>query len=164
MAMTDQIFKQVVKKKGYWNYIDLYNLCFEWFQKENYILMENNYVEKLTDIGKEIVLEWEAYKKINDYFKFVIKLDWHILGMNSAEVERDGQKEKTNKGEVKITVKGELVKDYEERWEQKPLYKFMRGVYEKHVIRTTTDNYEDRLIEDAVDIHGQIKAFLELAG
>ena len=162
MAQKKMAFKQVVKKKGYWNYVDLYIFCFDWFKKENYTLMEHQYVEKQSDFGKELVLEWEAYKKVTDYFKFVIKLDWHILGMNTAEVERDGRKEKTNKGEVKIAIKGELVKDYESRWEDKPFNKFLRGVYEKYIIRTTIDEYEDRLVEDCVEFTAQVKSFLEL--
>ena len=149
MAIQSEIYRQTLKKKGFWNYVEFYNFCYEWFGKEGYILIEDQYTEKNTDIGKEIILKWIAYRKVTDYFKFVIKADWHILGMNPAEVERDGKKEKINKGEVKIKVVAELVKDYEDRWEGKPLWKFLRGIYEKYIIRTTVDEYEDRLIEKA---------------
>ena len=162
MALKKEVYKQVVKKKGYWNYVDLYNFCFDWLRRENYTVMEKEYVEKLSDFGKEIILDWSAEKKVTDYYKNVINVKWHILGMNVAEVEREGRKEKTNKGEVKITVSAELYKDYEERWEDKPLWKFLRGIYEKYIIRTTNDEYEDDLADKAIDLVSDVKAFLEL--
>ena len=161
--LKKEVFKQTIKKKGYWNYIDLYNFCFDWFKRENYDVMENQYIEKLSDRGKEIILDWRAEKKVTDYFQNVVNVKWHILEMNSAEVERDGKKEKTNKGEVKIIILGELEKDYEERWEGRPLWKFMRGVYEKYIIRTTSKEYEDDLTDKSVEFALDVKAFLELA-
>ena len=84
--------------------------------------------------------------------------------MIDAEIERDGKKEKTNKGEVKMEFIVDLVKDYEEKWEDEPLWKFLRGIYEKYIIKTTSDEYEDRLEEDALEYIDQIKAFLQLGG
>lgn len=162
MAQKKQVFKETLKKKGYWDYKELYHFSFDYLKKENYEMMEKAYTEKQTDFGKEIELEWVTYRKVTDYFKFVIKLDWHILGMNPAEIERDGKKEKTNKGEVKITIRGELEKDYENRWEDKPFNKFLRGVYEKYIIRATITEYEDDLTDECVKLVSQIKAFLEL--
>ena len=162
MAQKNEVFKQVVKKKGFWNYTELYIFCFDWLKRENYHIVENEYIEKMTDFGKEIMLDWTASRKVTDYYKNVINVRWHILGMNSAEVERDGKKEKTNKGEVKITISADLVKDYEARWEDKPLWKFLRGVYDKYIIRTTTEEYEHRLEEKATEYAGDVKGFLEL--
>lgn len=163
MVQKDQVFKQALKKRGIWNFNELYHFCYDWFQKEDYILMEQQYTEKMQDAGKELILKWSSYRKITDYFKFVIDVDWHILGMNPIEVERDGKKIKSNKGEVKITVKGILVKDYESRWEDKPLWKFLRGIYDNYIIRTTVDDFEDRIIEKAVEFFDDVKAYLELS-
>ena len=38
----------------------------------------------------------------------------------------------------------------------------LRGVYDKYIIRTTMDEYEGRLVEDAVEFVGQVKSFLQL--
>jgi len=162
MVQKSEVYKHVIKKKGFWNYTELYNFCFDWLQRENYHVVENEYIEKMSDFGKEVLLEWKAQRKVTDYFKNVIHVKWHILGMNSAEVERDGKKEKTNKGEVKITISADLVKDYEARWEDKPLWKFLRGVYDKYIIRTTTEEYEDRLEDKATEYAGDVKALLDL--
>ena len=81
-----------------------------------------------------------------------------------AEVEQDGKKVSTNKGEVKITIKANLVRDYEDRWEDRPFYKFLRGVYEKYVIRATREEYENDLENKAKEYIQEIKAFLNLSG
>jgi hypothetical protein len=162
MVEKAQLFSQIVKHVGFWNFKDLYNFCFEWLKDESYIVSEEEYTEKITDRGKEIVIKWTAWRKISDYFKFTIKMDWHILGMQDAEVERNGKKEKTNKGEVKITFRPTLERDYESRWEVNPWYKFFRGIYDKYIIKTTIDDYEDRLIEKTVEFIEQVKAFLVL--
>jgi hypothetical protein len=164
MAEKKEVYKQKVKQTGYWNYRELYNFCFNWLKDEGYNLKEKEYFEKISGAGKEIILTWEASKNITDYFKQVIEIKWHILGMIDTEVEQDGKKVSTNKGEVGITIKADLVRDYENRWEDRPYYKFLRGVYEKYIIRTTVDEYEDDLEDKAKEYLKEIKAFLNLSG
>jgi hypothetical protein len=162
MVEKSLLFSQSLKHVGFWNFKDLYNFCFEWLKNEGYIVSEDDYQEKITDRGKEIIIKWTVWRKISDYFKYEIKVDWHILGMQDAEVKRGEKTEKTNKGEVKFTFKPFLVRDYESRWEVSPLYKFFRGIYDNYIVRTTIDDYEDRLIDKTISFIEQIKAFLVL--
>lgn len=162
MSVSSNIAKQTIKKKGYWNYSELYGFCFSWLKDNGYGVKESEYVEKLSDFGKEIQLKWEGGRRVTDYFKFVIKVEWHILGMTDAVIERDGKQEKTNKGEIKLSISADLVKDYEDNWDKKPMVKFMRGIYDKYIIRTTIDNYGDVLKDDFKEYISQVKSFLEL--
>ncbi len=162
MALKSSVYKQSIKKVGYWNFKELYNFCFSWLKDNGYGLKETEYTEKSNDFGKEILITWEASRKVTDYFKNTITMKWHILGMNSAQIERSGKTEKTNNGEVKIDFSADLVKDYEERWENKLATKFFRGIYDNYIMRTTTEQYEDRLKDDIKELISQTKAFLEL--
>ncbi len=162
MVQKKLVYKEKFTQVGYWDYIEVYNLLYNWLKDHGYLLYENQYKEKLTSGGKEVIILWEAKKKTTDYFLFQIELDWHILGMKDAEVEIDGKKTKTNKGELEIVFKGTVVKDYESRWEDKPLHKFMRGFYENYIIRTTIDEYEDDMEDDTKDIVSDLKAFLRI--
>lgn len=164
MPETSTIYKEEVKHVGFWSFKELYNFCYQWLKDEGYNVFEDKYIEKLSGAGKEIQIEWQAKKKISDYYRFIIKVKWHILGMNDAEVEKDGRKEKTNKGEVKITFEGILERDYEARWETHQVYKFMRSIYDKYIMRTTVDEYENRLQNKTVTFIEQVKAFLVLEG
>ena len=162
MSVSSNIAKQLLRRKGYWNYSELYGFCFSWLKDNGYGVKESEYVEKLSDFGKEIQLKWEGGRRVTDYFKFVIKVEWHILGMTDAVIERDGKQEKTNKGEIKLSISADLVKDYEDNWDKKPMVKFMRGIYDKYIIRTTIDNYGDVLKDDFKEYISQVKSFLEL--
>ncbi len=162
MALKSTVFKQSIKKVGYWNYKDLYGFIFGWLRDNGYSVKESEYTEKNSDFGKEISLSWEANKKVTDYFKNVISLRWSILGMNDVQIERAGKVEKTNKGEVKIEISADLVKDYDDKWETTMFNKMLRGFYDNYIIRSTTDEYEGRASGDARELVSQVKSFLEL--
>jgi len=162
MGQQNTVLKQSIKHVGYWKYSELYAFCFDWLKDNGYKIKENEYTEKITGFGKELIIDWEASQKVTDYFRYLIKVRWHILGMIDAEIEKEGKKVSTNKGEVKITIEGILEKDYEKKWEDKPIWKFLRGIYEKYIIRTTIDEYEDRIRDDAKQYVSEIKSFLQL--
>ena len=162
MAEKLEVYKEKLRKKGFFNYGELYKFCYTWLKEEGYKISEDKYGEKLAAFGKEIKLEWTAKKKVSDYFRNVIKVKWLIIGMNDAEIERDGRKEKTNKGEAEMDFTGILERDYESRWEDQPFWKMMRGVYDKYVIRTTMEEYEDKVENKVKDFVENVKAFLEL--
>jgi hypothetical protein len=165
MGIKNEVFSQTLKHKGYFNYTDLYNFCFNWLKDNGYKnLAEEEYIEKISSFGKEIQISWTAKKKVSDYFRQIITLKWHILGMNDAEVEINGKKDKTNKGEVKLTFRAELEKDWEGDWSKTPFNTFLRGIYDKYILRTTLDEYEDALSAKASDFVGDVKAFLNLEG
>jgi len=164
MAELNSVLDEVVKHKSFFNYSDLYTFCYNWFKNEDYLLSEDEYIEKMSSAGKEVQIRWVAKKKVSDYYRNVITLKWHILTMTDVEVEENGKKIKTNKGDLKLTFKAELEKDWENSWDKHPFWKFMRGVYDRYVIRTTTDEYEVRLIEKAQTLIEDVKAFLNQEG
>ena len=84
--------------------------------------------------------------------------------MKEVEAEENGKKIKTNKGDLTISVSASLERDYEGKWEESPLYKFFRGIYDRYIIRTTMDEYEDKLAEKADGYTEEVKAFLNLEG
>ena len=162
MAQKKEVYKEVLKQTGHWKYSELYDLAFSWLKSSGYKLKEDLYNEKLSSNGKEVIIKWTAEKKVTDYFKFQILMDWHILGMKDAEVEVDGKKVNTNKGEVEIKFKANIIKDYEKRWEDKPLWKFLRGIYEKYIIRETVEEFEDDLENETKEMIQDLKAFLRI--
>jgi hypothetical protein len=158
------VYNESVKHKGYFNYSELYNFCYQWLKDEGYMVREEEYGEKITGGGKEITIKWSASKKITDYFRNLITVKWKIIAMTDAEIEINGKKEKTNKGDLKLTFEAELERDYEQKWEENPTYKFMRGIYDKYVLKTMIDQYEDRLWDKTESFVENAKAFLMLEG
>lgn len=164
MAEKSPVLKEAVKYKGNFSFSELYDFCFNWIKNEGYLVKEDTYTEKVSGDTKEIELKWTATKEISDYFKHEIILEWHILGMKKINVEVDGQEKKINNGEVKITFSINLIRDWEERWTRSPTSKFFRGVYDKYIIRSTKEDYEEKLKNISEKYIESVKSFLDVEG
>ena len=106
----------------------------------------------------------EFAKKFTDYFKFEIKVEFHILAMTEVELNQGGQKIKSNKGEIKTTVKGILIKDYDGKYDTSAFKQFLRGIYEKFIISSRVKEFEDKVAGYCDDFLEQSKAWLDIEG
>ena len=162
MAEKDTVFSGKIKQKGIFNFKDFYAFAYDWLNGEGYSVTEKTYTEEISSDSKSIEIEWQAKKKVSDYFKFVIKVGWIVGSLRDQEIIKEGKKIKTNSGSVSIKVSGILIKDYESRWEENPFWKFLRGIYERYIIRSRIDDYEGKLSEEADEFVAQCKAYLEI--
>lgn len=164
MSEKDTIFSGKTKYTGVWDFSEIYRFLYDWFIDHNYKIIEKVYTEKIKADGKEIEIKWEAKKKISDYFRFLVNADWRILGMTEVDVQRNGAKIKMNKGYIEIKFTAILEKDYEHRWENTAFIKFLRGVYDRYIIRGRIDAYEDKLLDEVDEVIAQTKSFLTIEG
>ena len=165
MVEKYELFKSKVKHTGMFDFKECYRILYEWLVDQNYDVNEKNYKENIGAGGaKEIEIEWEAWRKVSDYFRFYIQAKWHIIGMTTVEVEIDGVKQKINKGQFELAIKCVLEKDYEDRWATRPFFKFLRTFYDKYLIRERTEQFEGKLIAEMEEFSNQCKSFLALTG
>ena len=162
MTEADKIYETKLKHEGLFDFKELYRFFFEWFTSYDYIVAEKKYEEKITPEGKDIEVEWECFRKISDYFRFKVKIIYRLIGLVSVEVQKGNIKVKTNKAMVEIKATGFLEKDYENRWERNPVAKILRGVYDRYIIKSRIEQYEDKLATEVDEAIAQIKAFLAL--
>ncbi len=165
MVEKDALFKSKIKHSGVFDFKETYRVLFEWLVDQGYDINEKSYKENIGAGGvKELEINWDATKKVSDYFQFEIIANWHIIGMSSVEVEIDGAKQKMNKGQFELEIKSVLLKDYEDKWSGKPFVKFLRTVYDKYLIKERIEQYEGKLIGEMDEFVAQCKAFLNLTG
>jgi len=164
MAEKDKIIEQKVKHVGLFDFKETYQFLYRWFIDEGYDVEEQKYIEEVTGDSKKIEIIWVNTKKISDYFKNEVKLGWRVIGMKTIEVDRGGQKVKINTGSIEIKFTGNLIKDWEGTWENNPMMKFLRGVYDKYIVEGRIKKYEDKLFKDTNEIMEQAKAFFALEG
>jgi|SRR3989344_2289675 len=164
MPQKDIIVPHVkIKDRSIFNLDELYKMLIRWFELHNYDFQEQEYRDNDMGEGKKhLEIKWYAEKKIDDYFKFVMEINLFILGLESVEIEKDGVKHKTNRGEIEFRTKTYLLKDYKEKFEQTALMKFLRDVYDKYIIRSRIEGYEGELYEETYKLLDEIKAFLNL--
>ena len=166
MVEQDKVFEGKIKQTDVFDFKELYQFNYKWLVDEGYKVDEKTYSEKVTPGGKELEIQWEAKKKVSDYFRFVIKANWRVLGMTSVEVEHPETKKKMklDKGQVEIKVQAILEKDYEHRWENTSFLKFLRGVYDKYIVRGRIEDYEKKIFGEADEFISQVKGFLAIQG
>ena len=114
--------------------------------------------------SKDIEIKWECEKDWTDYFRYILKVDWMVLNLKEIEVTKDNIKQKMQDGEVKLTVKGILMRDYDGKFESSYWRKFLRGLYEKWVITSKIKKFEDDVIAESDKFLQQAKAYLDLEG
>lgn len=164
MVEKDQIFKGKIKQTGIFDFKDFYSFLYDYLMTEDYDVTEKSYNEKVMGESKDIEIEWDSTKKVSDYFKFQIKIKWKILGMKKTKVKKGDREVTMDSGQVEISFTGTIQKDYEGRWEENPFSKFLRGVYDRYIIRQRINQYEDKLFGEINEVIAQCKAYLSLEG
>lgn len=165
MPELDPLIKTKIKHNGIFDFRETYKILWDWLMDQNYDVNEKSYKENIgAGNARELEIEWQAIRKVSDYFRFQIIAKWHIIGMTMVDVEIDGVKQKMNKGQFELEVKCILIKDYEDRWASKPFFKFLRTFYDKYLIKERVEQYEGKLIMEMEEFVAQAKSFLALTG
>ncbi len=165
MPEKDKLFSSKIKYSGLVNFEDFYKFCYDWLKDETGLnLAEDKYSEKISGDAKNLEIEWTGTKELTDYFKFEAKVSFRIIGLTNVEITQDGKKIKMNKGTIEITIKGTLLRDYKGKFEKTAVQKFLRGIYEKSVIPSRVEQFQDKIIGDCDEFLSQAKAYLDLIG
>jgi len=165
MAEKDTLVKSNISYKGIFSFPQFYQFCYDWITQETELspFAEKKYSEKIAGGGKKTIeIKWEGFRKVTDYFKYQIKVKFEITEFTDVEVEKGGAKIKMNQGKVKVIVEGVLIRDYDGKFEKSAFRKFLRSIYEKWIIRSRIDQYEDKLSDDCAKFLNQAKAWLVL--
>ena len=147
---------------GIFNLGELFRMVDEWFYEKGYDRWEKKNEETVTETGKRIEIELRPWKKITDYAKNEIRLRMFVDNMTDIEADKDGKKTKMNKGDIQMIFDAFLETDYENRWESKPVYYFLRTIIDKYMFRVYTGKFTGNLAADTKDLHQRIKSFLNL--
>ncbi|SRR3989344_1976647 len=165
MAEKEEIFSSKMKYEGLWDFKEFYKFCYQWLVEEMHLdVIEDKYSEKITGDSKGIKIEWTGKRKVTDYFQFSVSVKFEIIGLINVEITKDGRKVKMNNGLVEMKVKGSLIRDYDGKFEKTASRKFMRSIYEKWIIPSRINQFEEKLVSDCDEYLAQAKAFLDLEG
>ena len=165
MAEQETIFSSKIKYDGIFSFKDFYNFCYDWLTEESgFSISEDKYSEKLEGNSKSMEIKWTGTQKVTDYFKFKIVVKFRIIALTTIEISKENTKIKTNKGTVEIKTTGDLIRDYQGKFEINAFQKFLRSIYEKWVIPSRIDEFEDKLFGKCDEFLSQAKAYLDLEG
>ncbi len=151
-----------INYEGLFSAKECYRLVDTFFEEKNYDKKEVLNTEKVEPSGKYVELEIEPYKKVSDYAKIVVRVRTKMFNVKEVEVEKDGHKLRLNQGKVAILIDGILQTDYENRWTNRPMWIFLRTIYDKFIYKTYIDQFDNMVLRDVNQLHTQLKAFFNL--
>lgn len=164
MADKELLIKEKLEHSGVFDFPGMYKFAHSWLgDEEGYGIVEDKYSEKLSGSAKEIGIEWSASKKMGDYFKIELKVEFKVSDLVDVEVEIDGNKKKMQKGKVSVDIKGVLIKDPSSKWEDKPFNKVLRGIFDKFIIPQRISSTEGKVEGDVQSFKEELKSYLELS-
>ncbi|MEK6862330.1 MAG: hypothetical protein AABY07_10295 [Nanoarchaeota archaeon] len=163
MPLKDYLFQDFkLKAESIFDLGELYKSLFRWFELHNYSFFEREYKDIDEPAGKHIEIFWQAEKEIDAYVKFVIELNYFVLGMQKVEIEKGGVKIKTNKATMEFRITAYLLKDYGDKFSKAPLGKEIRFIYDKIIAKSRLDKYEGLLTNEVNQMMDEIKAFIDI--
>jgi sulfur relay (sulfurtransferase) DsrC/TusE family protein len=134
----------------------------DWAFDKGYVVAETSHTESLTDEGKFAEIKLEPFKKLTDYSKSVIKIIITIENSKDTVIEKDKKKIKLYDGTIRFLFDALLDTDYEARWEGKPIFYFIRTVFEKYIYSPFISNAEKQIKADLEYLKTNIKSYLNL--
>ena len=129
-------FVNYLQYKGVWDMQDLYEFVASFFHSQRFKFYELRYImKKPGPFGSENYHVWEATRKTEEYYKFVIRIFLHTFDEQNIEVVmKDGTKKIYAKGRLWVQFRGRVEMDYENKWEENAFYANLRNFYHKYVL------------------------------
>jgi len=163
MAEIKKVYNtQTIKYSGLFSVTKIHVFIMKWFDNLGYDMVEELTSEQILENGKQIDYEYKPYKKFTDFAKSVIWVNVGMKNIQEVTVEIDGIKKKMNKGDLTFKVTGFVETDYENKWETKPFYYFLKVVFEKFAFGGHRYFYEEHVSEKCKLLIEEFKASLNL--
>ena len=151
---------------------NLYKLVHEWLGDEDFLSVDTNddkceslYLDRTKDTNeKEHHVWWRCIQipRGNSYYRYFLKIDWQTLYMKTIEIMHQGQKFKTNKGDVIIRIEAWLQLDYQDKWRKNPILRIFDRWFRERFYLEEIKKYRHDLYLNTFRLHQTIKQYLQL--
>ena len=129
--------KLYVQYNGVWDMDELYNLIARFFLGEKFKFYEKRQRRrKPGPFGYETLYKFEAQRDIDEYHRWIVHVHLETFDEHDVEAQdKHGRKRKMTKGKLWIQLRGEMITDYENKWEGSMVALYLRTFYNKYVIK-----------------------------
>ena len=148
----------VIEQEAVINVNELYNRMKKWFLQRGYFYIEKEHHNKNIDNKHQFKIKMESGLKVDDYNRFFIKVT--ISGKNLDKTKLKNKD--AVKGKISVAFESWITRDYEERWENRPVAKFFRTIYDKFVLGDKSERYSKELKDQTYLLYDEVKTFLGL--
>jgi hypothetical protein len=159
---TVLVDKQKLTYEGIFIVRELYTVIDQFLEKKSYLRKEKTSSEIVTKTGRKIIQKYEIGKQLSDYARSVIQVNMCLEDVKDLEIKKEGMKKNVNQGKVTLILDLYLEYDFENRWENKPGFFFIRVLFDKYIFKPFTTNYEKMISKDYKEFKNEIMASLNL--
>jgi len=147
--------KELSKKNVSIDFSDFYSEIKKYLKEEKGYtnFNEKSQEEKVKDGLKDLKVKFDAVKKVDDYTEFKLGISLKLSGAKQVKIKD----KRLLKGDFSAEFDASLENDYKEKWEENVFKKFLRGVYDKIILREHFNELEENIKEDCLDTVDEIK-------
>ena len=156
-----------VQYRGVFDMQDLYESIVDFFMQKKFKFYEKQLRHRRPGpFGPEILYQFEATRKVEDYFMWVVNVNMETFDIHDVEVVmKDGSRKKMTKGRVWIQITHEVVTDYEKNFQKSAFMAHLSSFYNKYVVRKKAEGvWWDELYYNVVlKLQASIRERLKMA-
>jgi hypothetical protein len=111
---SDETWPAIVRYDGVFDWDGMYQTIIEYLRRNNYWFYEKLYKSKpWSPTGTELVLKWEATRKLDEYYQYQLNFEWHFMDFHHVDIIRDGKKRTLTKAYWWVTIRGKVNYDWQ---------------------------------------------------
>ena len=156
-----------IQHKGIMDFQDIYETIADFFKQKKFKFYEKFQRHRRPGpFGAEVLYQFEARRKVEDYYEFVVNVDIETFDMRDVEVVlKDGTKKKMTKGRVWIKINGAVSADYEKVWEKNAFLAYLKSFYNKYIVKKKFEGvwWDELYYKVVMRLHALIKERLKMA-
>lgn len=151
-----------INYNGIFEIEEFYKIVEDWIRQQGREKEIKKKLEHVTPHGKDI--EWfiECWKMIGQYAKPVVRVRALFKNIKEVEIKKAGYKKRYNKGDVLILLDGYIETLLEGRWTQKPVFAFLRTLFDRYIYKYWTERFDEQVKKDTLDLYRHLEAFFNL--
>ena len=155
-----------VQYKGVLDMQDVYESIVDFFMQKKFKFYEKQQrYRKPGPFGPEILYQFEATRKIEDYYMWVVQVTIETFDMHDVEVVmKDGSRKKMTKGRIWIQITHNVVTDYEKNFQKSAFLAHLMSFYNKYVVRKKAEGvwWDEMYYNIILQLHALIREKLKM--
>jgi len=162
-APTPPVYLQY---KGILDMQDVYESIADFFRQKKFKFYEKQQrLRRPGPFGAEILYQFEARRKVEDYYEWIINVNIETFDMHDVEVVlKDGAKKKLAKGRIWVQLYGKVDTDYEKVWEKSAFLAQLKSFYNKYIMKKRYEGvwWDELYYNIVLSLHALIKERLKM--
>lgn len=145
--------------EGPFDIIEFYKKVEDWISAKGKEKEIKKKLEHVEPSGKKI--EWfiEIWEDIAEYARIIVRMRALFNDVKEVAIKKGKTKKRLNKGNALIIFDGILETDISGKWQQKPIFYFLRALVDRFIWRFHMIKFEDKLAKDVYDLNDTLTDF-----